>query len=411
MQRSRASTLLVILAYVGFVSLGLPDGLLGVATPSIRATFALAPEDIGGLLISFTAGYLLSSFNSGLVVSRLGVGVLLALSCLLTAVSLLGYALASAWWMMLGFAVLSGLGAGAIDAGLNTWVATHFTARTVNWLHAFYGVGAATGPLVMTAVLAAGRPWRSGYAIVGVGQLVLAGGFAWTRQRWVAPSTTSAVESAAYAESARAPSVLAAAPAPSGSIETLRLPAVWIGAAVFFVYTGTEATAGVWSYSVLTQARGVPAATAGFWVSLFWIGLTLGRFVFGFVAEHARMVTLLRASLVAIALGTALFALNLGAVATVVGLTTSGFAMAPIFPSLIAMTPARLGARHTGNAVGFQIAAAILGAAALPSLVGVLVGRFGLEAVGWSLLAAALGLITLHEVLQRGVGQAAHPIG
>ena len=410
MQRSRASTLLVILAYAGFVSLGLPDGLLGVATPSIRATFALAPEDIGGLLISFTAGYLLSSFNSGLVVSRLGVGVLLAVSCLLTAVSLLGYALASAWWMMLGFAVLSGLGAGAIDAGLNTWVATHFTARTVNWLHAFYGVGAATGPLVMTAVLAAGRPWRSGYAIVGVGQLVLAAGFAWTQQRWLAPSTTpSAVESAAYAESARAPSVLAAAP--SGSIETLRLPAVWLGVVVFFVYTGTEATAGVWSYSVLTQARGVPAARAGFWVSLFWIGLTLGRFVFGFVAEHARMVTLLRASLVAIAFGTSLFALNLGAIATVVGLTTSGVAMAPIFPSLIAMTPARLGARHTGNAVGFQVAAAILGAAGLPSLVGLLVGRFGLEAVGWSLLVAALGLITLHEVLQRGVGQAAQPIG
>ena len=410
MQRSRASTLLVILAYAGFVSLGLPDGLLGVATPSIRATFALAPEDIGGLLISFTAGYLLSSFNSGLVVSRLGVGVLLALSCLLTAVSLLGYARASAWWMMLGFAVLSGLGAGAIDAGLNTWVATHFTARTVNWLHAFYGVGAATGPLVMTAVLAAGRPWRSGYTIVGVGQLVLAGGFAWTQQRWLAPSTTpSAVESAAYAESARAPSVLAAAP--SGSIETLRLPAVWLGVVVFFVYTGTEATAGVWSYSVLTQARGVPAATAGFWVSLFWIGLTLGRFVFGFVAEHARMVTLLRASLVAIAFGTSLFALNLGAIATVVGLTTSGVAMAPIFPSLIAMTPARLGAGHTSNAVGFQVAAAILGAAGLPSLVGLLVGRFGLEAVGWSLLVAALGLITLHEVLQRGVGQAAQPIG
>ena len=179
-----------------------PDGLLGVATPSIRATFVLAPEDIGELLISVTAGYLLSSFNSGLVVSRLGVGVLLALSCLLTSVSLLGYALASAWWMMLGFGVLSGLGAGAIDAGLNTWVATHFTARTVNWLHAFYGVGAATGPLVMTAVLAAGRPWRSGYAIVGVGQLVLAGGFAWTRQRWLAPCTAPGAVESAYAESA-----------------------------------------------------------------------------------------------------------------------------------------------------------------------------------------------------------------
>jgi len=402
------SSLLVILSYVGFVSLGLPDGLLGVATPSIRATFALAPEDLGGLLLSFTVGYLASSFNSGWLVARLGVGALLALSCLFTAASLLGYALATAWWMMLGCAVVSGLGAGAIDAALNSWAATHLSARTVSWLHACYGVGAANGPLVMTAVLAAGRPWRSGYAIVGLGQLVLAACFALTRRRW----QPAPVAAAAFAAAPLGEGALPAPPAqPAPVAETLRLPAVWLGSAVFFVYTGTEATAGIWSYSVLTQARGVPAATAGAWVTSFWAGLTLGRFAFGFVSGRGRMVTLLRASMIAIALGAALFALDLGDAASVLGLATCGVAMAPIFPALIAMTPGRLGAQHTANAVGFQVAAAILGAALLPALVGVLAGIAGLEAVGPAVLLAALVLIALHEILQRTPRPSAQPIG
>jgi fucose permease len=394
---TRSSTVLLLLAYVGFVSLGLPDGLLGVASPSMRASFGLAPEDIGELLVSFTAGYLLSSFNGGSLVSRLGVGTLLALSALATSVSLLGYALTSSWRAMLGFAVLSGLGAGTIDAGLNTWVATHFTARTVNWLHGFYGVGAAAGPLVMTAVLASGRPWRAGYAIVGLGQLALAATFAATRRRWEAMQVLRTTADGAAPDPA-----VAARPT-----ETLRLPATWLGIAVFFLYTGTEATAGVWAYSVLTQARGVDTETAGLWVSLFWTGLTVGRFAFGAVADHVPVLALLRASMVAVAVGAALFTMGGGGITASVGLVASGFGMAPIFPSLIATTPARLGARHTGNAVGFQVGAAILGAALLPSLTGLLVGDFGLEVVGPSMLAAALALLALHEVLARSPRQPA----
>ena len=166
MQRSRASTLLVILAYTGFVSLGLPDGLLGVASPSIRATFALAPTTLAGCSSRSPPAISSRASRAAGLGSRRGAGALLAVSCRGTAVTLLGDALAPAWSVMLGFAVLAGLGAGAIDAGLNTCVAIRFSARTVNWLHAFYGVGAATGPVVMTAVLATGRPWRAGYAII-----------------------------------------------------------------------------------------------------------------------------------------------------------------------------------------------------------------------------------------------------
>ena len=221
------------------MALGLPDGLLGVATPSIRATFDLAPEDLGSLLLAFTAGYLLSSASSGLVVARLGVGALLAASCLATAASLLGYATAPAWWAMLGCGVLAGLGAGAIDAGLNTWVATHHSARTVNWLHGFYGVGASAGPLVMTAVLAAGHPWRVGYAVVGFFQLVLALGFAVTRHLWSAPGARRIGR-----WSRRRPRQARRLPPPAAVRATLALAPVWLGVACFALYTGIEATAG-----------------------------------------------------------------------------------------------------------------------------------------------------------------------
>jgi len=437
MASPRASTLLIVLSYLGFVSLGLPDGLLGVATPSIRASFSLGPEAIGGLLLAFTAGYLLSSFASGAVVVRLGVGALLAASCLATAVSLFGYAAAGAWWVMLVCAALAGLGAGAIDAALNTWVATHHGPRTVNWLHACYGVGATAGPLLMTSVLAAGRPWRDGYAAVAVAQLALALGFTATRRLWSDPlpggasvvaakATRAAAGAARSGESAQGhepaqepPSEPARAGERAEASEqatlrgALRQPATWIGGACFFVYTGIEATTGIWTYSMLTQARGVPVAEAGAWVTAFWAGLMLGRFAFGFVAERAPVAVLLRTALAAIALGAALLALDLGAVVTASAMVLCGVAMAPVFPTLISATPTRVGVHHTGNAVGFQIAAATLGASLLPAATGVVVARLGLEAVAPSILVASVVLAALHELLVRAPRppRDAQPIG
>lgn len=399
--RGTRSPLLLVLAYVGFVSLGLPDGLLGVATPSIRRDYGLAAQDIGALLVAYTAGYLASSSVSGWVLTRTGVGTLLSLSCLATAASLLGYA-ASPWWsLMVAWGTLSGLGAGAIDAGLNAWVAERHSARIVNWLHGFYGVGASGGPLVMTLVLALGWSWRSGYAVVGASQLALAVCFAATRRSWrdgepghAAPAATG------HGGASRRWATLG---------ETMRRPALWLGVALFLVYTGLEASAGVWAYTMLTQAREVPATEAGVWVSLFWLGLTAGRFAFGWLVAHAPLLLLLRASLGAIVLGTLPLAIDLGPLATLGGLVVSGLAMAPLFPSFIATTPARLGAGHTANAVGLQVSAATLGAALGPTLVGFVVGRLGAGAVGTALLAGALVLFALHEGAARaGRGQ---PIG
>ncbi|MGH7965225.1 MAG: MFS transporter, partial [Candidatus Binatia bacterium] len=336
--QSKSALLLLGLTYLGFVSLGLPDGLLGVAWPSIRAFFRLPLDALGALLITFTSGYVLSSFSSGRMLSRVNVGSLLALSCVATATSLLGYALTPLWWIMVALGALAGVGAGAIDAGVNTYVATHHSARTVNWLHACYGIGAALGPVIMTTVLGAGLAWQYGYGIVGIGQLVLAACFGLTHKWW--PAAGSIPD--------KAGDVSLAAPVSS----TLRLSAVWLSIAAFFIYTGLEAAAGAWAYSVFTEARAIPMHTAGLWVSIYWGSLTMGRLVFGAIVSFAPIRLLLQLCMASIALGAALIWLNLADMASFLGLALIGLASGPIFPSLIATTPERLGEAHTANGVG-----------------------------------------------------------
>jgi fucose permease len=383
---ARPRALLLGIAFLGFVSLGLPDGLLGVGWPSIRATFNQPLDALGALLMTFTPGYLLSSFGSGRILAQISVGALLALSCLATAASLLGSALAPSWWAMVALGGVLGLGAGAIDAGLNTYIATHHGARTLNWLHAFFGVGATLGPLVMTGVLNDGLSWRWGYALVGIAQLLLALCFGLTRGWWAAPA--SGHGASALAE-----------PGPASSRSTLRLPLAWLGIALFFFYAGVEVAVGQWTFSLFTEARGLPAATAGLWVSVYWGSLTAGRFLFGYLVGVAPRAALLRACLVAVAVGAALIWLRISPTLGFLGLALAGLSLAPIFPSLIATTPARLGAAHTANAVGFQIAAAALGAALVPAAIGVLAGRLGLEVLGPSLVILAGLLLGLYEIL------------
>jgi len=384
--KGKSSLLLIGLAYLSFISLGLPDGLNGVAWPSIRASFHLPLDALGALLVMSTTGYLVSSFSSGRLLGKMSVGTLLALSCLATAVSLLGYALAPAWWVMVAWGMLAGLGAGAIDAGLNTYAATQFSARMVNWLHASYGIGAATGPVIMTGVLAMHEPWQRGYVVVGSWQLLLAVCFTLTRKWW--PEANAAPET----------STSDAVPTAS-NLSTLRLPVVWLSIAVFFVYTGIEAAAGVWVYSLFTEARAVPMMTAGRWVSIYWGGLSVGRLLSGIIVGSVPAHRLLRVCIASMALGATLVWLNVAGLLSFLGLGLMGLASAPVFPSLIAATPHRFGPAHTANGVGFQIAAAVLGQSLLPSLVGVLAGKLGLEIVGPALLIAALLLLALFEVL------------
>jgi fucose permease len=370
---------------LGFVSLGLPDGLNGVAWPSIRAYFDLPLNALGTLLVMFTTGYLASSFCSGRMLSLMSLGSMLALSCVATAVSLIGYALAPVWGVMVALGVIAGLGSGAIDAGLNTYAATQFSSRMVNWLHAGYGVGAATGPMIMTGVLAARHPWQRGYAVVGASQLLLAVCLGLTRKWWLKPAAS---ERRASESVIRVP-----------NISTLRLPVVWLSIGVFFLYTGIEAAAGVWAFTLFTESRGVPMMTAALWVSIYWGGLTVGRLLAGIAVRFVSANRLLRFCVAGMALGAGVIWLDAASVLSFLGLGLIGLASAPVFPSLIATTPARLGPAHTSNGVGFQIAAAVLGQSLLPAFAGVMAGRLGLEVIGPFLFFAAVMLFAIVQAL------------
>lgn len=376
--------LTLLIAYVAFVSLGLPDSVIGVAWPSIRKALALPLDALGPYFLVGTAGYLLSSFNSGRIVARWGVGLVLAVSSLLTALSLLGYVLSATWPVIVGLSFLGGCGAGAIDSGINTFAAIRFTHRHVNWLHACWGIGAATGPAIMTGVLNTGASWRAGYVVIFGILLALTAGFFATLRLWKIDAGHEAKED----------------PHARRRI-TLALPSAWLSMAVFYVYCGIESSAGQWSYSLLVESRSIRPVTAGLWVSLYWASLTAGRFLVGSIANRVPPVRLLRLCMAGAAAGAALLALRVGHGTEALGLGVTGFSLAAIFPTLIAQTPRRFDSAHIANAVGFQVAAASLGIATIPALVGVVARRLGLEIVPLFLVAAAGAMIVLHEAVVR----------
>ncbi|HSE04050.1 MAG TPA: MFS transporter [Methylomirabilota bacterium] len=376
--------MLLAIALVAFVSLGLPDGVLGVAWPSIRRSFGLPPAQLGALLASAMAGYLASSFSSGAVVARLGVGRVLFWSSALMVVNSLAYALAPVWGVMVAASVLAGLGAGAIDAGINAFAAARFSPRLVSWLHASYGVGAMLGPLLMAGVLTSGLGWRWGYAIIGLVLAAMAASFLLTVRLWdlARPEPGSP-------DDVRGPA--------ARLMDTLARPRVWVNVALFFVYTGLEVSAGQWSYSLFTEARGVAPGVAGIWVAVYWAGLTAGRIVSGAIVSRVPGDALLRLGTIGSVFGTFLIWWDPGMSSGFLGLAVLGFALAPIFPTLIAQTPTRLGPSHATSAIGFQVAGAYLGTAAIPGLTGVLAGHAGLAVIGPCLFGPAVVLFLLQE--------------
>ena len=244
---------LVLLSFIAYISLGLPDGLLGVAWPSIRLDFSLPLDSLGALLIMATIGYLTASFFGGRILSRFKIGRLLAASSLAAGVALLGYALAPCWWTMVFAGFIAGLGAGAIDVALNTYVASYHGAGLMQLLHASYGVGATIGPVIMTIAITALNSWRWGYAVVGGLQLALAISFSLSVSLWEMQKSTSQKEK----------ETVHLADYNTSMLETLRRPSVWLSICLFFIYMGIEYTLGTWTYTLLTESRGRAVGTSG----------------------------------------------------------------------------------------------------------------------------------------------------
>lgn len=387
----RKPILILAIAFASYILLGLPNGLLGVAWPSIRQSFSLSLDALGTLLAAVTVGYIISSFNNGRLIAWRGEVTLLVTSSLLMGAGMLGYVLAPNWWTMVAFGLLLGLGSGTVDAGLNTYVAKHYEARHMNWLHACFGIGVTFGPLIMTVMLNSGQSWRWGYLIVVILEVALATVYGLTRRQWqsVAPATGG--------EGRRTRSE---GPG-TATLDSLRQSPVWLGIALFILHPGIEFIAGQWSYTLFTEGRAVAPTTASLWLSVYWASLTAGRLVLGSVADRIGVERLLRLCMLGILIGSALIWWNVNELISFLGLAVIGFGVAPLFPSMISRTPHWTGDAHAANAIGFQVAAASVGIAVLPGLAGVLAERLSLEVIGPFLVVTTLVMMALFELLAR----------
>jgi fucose permease len=374
-------------AFGSFFALGLPAGMLGVAWPSISSTFEVPLEFLGVILMTSMVGYLVTSFGGGRLVGSLGVAAVLAAGGLVRALGLLGFTLSPGWWPLVLASLVLGLGGGAVDAGLNIYSAEHFSPRRLTWLHASYGVGATVSPFIMATILGLGESWRWGYGILTGLQAVAAAGFLATPSRWSRPTP---------------PMKACETPPPRARTrETLGMPLIWVGIAVFFVYCGVEEIAGSWTFSLFTKARHVGETAAGFWVGVYFGAFTAGRVFIGLAANRVSTRLLVRLSMFLAVAAAAIVWWSPVTEAGFWGLAVLGFALGPAFPLMISDTPRRVGPRHAAHAIGFQVASASLGAAVIPGLAGVLAAWFNLEAIGVCLTAVAVMLLLLYEVGER----------
>lgn len=380
---------LIFLAYVAFVSLGLPDAVLGVAWPSLAASFDVQRSALGAPLAAAACTYFASGLVAGRLAGALGIGGLLLASTALTLLGVIGYATSPGFTVFLLCAAVVGFGSGAIDAGLNTFAARHFAPQHMTWLHAAYSAGAAASPAIMTAVLARGASWRVGYAIVAAALFAVGLAFVFTRRAW-------------GSERAPAPDQTSR---PASAWSVLEQRAGRLQLSMFLIYGGLEISAGQWTYTVLTQGRAVDAVRAGEFVTAYWSCLFAGRVLLGFVVRRAGNVRLLRVAVPSAMLGACAFAVSGAPPAlSAAGLGLLGFSLAPIFPGLMAETPRRLGHELAAHAVGFQVSAATVGVALIPNLAGAIGAWWGLDAVAVFIAGCAVALALLHRALLATVG-------
>lgn len=384
-KKGNKSVFLILVMYLAFVSLGLPDGLLGIAWPFMSFRFQVPLDALGILLICFTAGYLSTSSASGKILHLISLGALLAISCLLTGLSLLTYAFTDYWYFAIAASFFLGAGGGAIDSSINTFAASRYSASTLNWLHAFYGIGATAGPLLVTFLLTRDFQWYHGYIAVALIQIALSILFLFTRENWQASSSEEERHSVAE------------------YLQTLRLPIVWINMAIFFLYTGLEQGFGQWIFTLLTKSRGMVEEEAGLWTSAYWGSLTAGRMLSGLVLTKVSVNKALKTALAGIVAGALLVALDIHNFSTLAGIMIIGLSNAPVFPSLISATPGRIGKEHAATAIGAQISVAMLGASLLPGFAGLLSGAYGLEVITKVFVIAAALLMVLYFVSARRI--------
>ena len=384
-------SLLLILIYIAFISLGLPDSLVGSGWPAMHADLGVPVSYMGIVTMIISGGTIVSSLLSEKLTKKFGTRHVTVVSVFLTAAAMLGFSFADRFWMLLLFGVPYGLGAGAIDAALNNYIALHYKARHMNWLHCFWGVGTIVSPFVMSHALSHAN-WQGGFRIIGLVQLGIALLLLCTLPVWKIHSRT---------EEAGGEKVLGL----RGALRIRGVPLLLIG---FFAYCAAEATAMNWASTYFAEVKGVADEQAAQFASLFYIGITASRFLCGFLSDKLGDRKMILAGTAVLLGGIALLLIPAPNALAIAGFVIIGFGCGPVYPSIVHSTPANFGAENSGAIIGIQMASAYVGSTFIPPLFGLLGRALGFAVLPFFLLVFLFLMITMTELTFRIAKKAPH---
>lgn len=381
-------TALLILIYIAFISLGIPDSLLGAAWPAMHKGLGVGISLAGVVSIVIACGTVVSSLLSARLIARYGTGKVTAFSVLATAVALLGFSLSPSFALTLLFAVPLGLGAGAVDSGLNNFVALHYQAKHMNWLHSFWGIGATISPALIGALLAATGSWRSGYFWMAVVQGVLVVALFLTLPLW---KRAKAQESHHEEKTKRA-------------LPLRKIIARPLAKPVFLAllcYCGAESTVGLWGASYLVGARAIKPDVAAMWVSAFYAGIMLGRFLAGLLTFRWNNPQMIRMGQGCALVGVGLIFLGLPTWILPIALFMIGMGFAPIFPAILHQTPRTFGSDISQDMMGVEMAFAYVGNICVPPLFGWMSSIVGLQVLPVYIALLIIGMLVCMEYVRK----------
>ena len=384
--------LLLIIIYLSFISLGLPDALLGAAWPSMYPQFDVPVSYAGIISMIIALGTVISSLQSDRLTRKLGKGKVTAISVGITALALFGFSISHSFWMLCLWAVPYGLGAGSVDASLNNYVALHYESRHMSWLHCMWGVGASAGPYIMGYVLTAGREWNSGYRVIAVLQIVLTAILICSLPLWKKRPAEIVLDG--KIQTAKALTIR----------EVLQLAGAKEILICFFCYCALEQTTGLWASSYLTLHKGVSADTAAAFASLFFIGITVGRALSGFLTMKFNDVQMIRLGEAVIGAGVLVMLLPFGQNLSLAGLILIGLGCAPVYPCVIHSTPTHFGADKSQAIIGIQMACAYVGTCLMPPVFGLIANHITVALLPVYLLIILVLMVIMHELLCKKTG-------
>ena len=379
--------LLLAVIYLSFISLGLPDSLLGSAWPMIYPQFAVPVSFAGIISTIISLGTIISSLQSDRLTKALGAGKVTAISVAMTAAALFGFSVSGSFWMLCLWAIPYGLGAGSVDAALNNYVALHYASRHMSWLHCMWGVGASVGPYIMSYALTGGSGWQGGYRIISLLQIGLTLILLFSLPLWKNADTSGSQQ------------------APALSLgQVLAIPGAKQVMGVFFCYCAIEQTTSLWASSYLVLARGVDEVTAARWAALFFLGITAGRAASGFLTMLLSDSQMIRLGECIVGAGIVILGLPVGSTGALVGLLLIGLGCAPIYPCIIHSTPAHFGADRSQALIGVQMASAYTGTCLMPPLFGLIANHIHVGLLPIFLLVLLALMAFLYQQLTRRCG-------